>query len=85
MPQGHTAAMILVQEAQAAANATMTQNHYDLTAFNYTQQNRLIAYQNLQRSMGYNGSALLNYIKVTAADKNSDGAIISLGGAGFGL
>ena len=83
--QGRTAAAILIQEAEAAANATLQQNFYDLTAFNFTQHNRLLSYKNLQTKMGYNGSALLDYVKVTAADQNSDGAIISMGGKGFGM
>ena len=82
--QGKTAATILLQEAAAVANATMTQNHFDLMAFNYTQRNRLISYQGLKASLDYNGTELINYIKVTAADKNSDGAVISIGGTGFG-
>jgi hypothetical protein len=57
---------------------------YDVQAFNFTQQARLQAYESLQDSMDMNGSELIDYIKVSAADKNAAGAVISMGGKSFG-
>lgn len=82
-------AQILLQEAGAQANATLQQNHYEIAAFNFTQQNRLLSYMALQRQLGWDqldaqdaAQQLVNYVQVSAAAANTEDAIISLSGVG---